>query len=86
MKGVSGGALMEGQADLVNETQDLKVVVTPDINAGAASLYIATINPLVGLTTYLTQLFLSKSVNKAATSEFHITGTWHDPQYVKVNE
>jgi uncharacterized protein (TIGR02099 family) len=85
MKGVSGGALMEGSADLVNETQDLKVVITPDINAGAASLYIATINPLIGLTTYLTQLVLSKSVNKAATSEVHITGTWRDPQYVKVN-
>jgi uncharacterized protein (TIGR02099 family) len=86
MKGVSGGALMEGSADLVNETQDLKVVITPDINAGAASLYAATINPVIGLTTYLAQLILSKSVNKAATTEFHITGKWSNPEYVKVGE
>ncbi len=85
MKGVAVGALIEGRADLARETQDLKVVVVPDINAGAASLYMATINPLVGLTSYLAQLVLSRPLNKAATTEFRIDGTWSQPRVTEVN-
>jgi uncharacterized protein (TIGR02099 family) len=85
MKGVVAGALIEGKADLARETQDLKVVVVPDINAGAASLYMATINPLIGLTSYLAQLVLSKPLVKAGTSEFRIDGTWTQPRVTEVN-
>ena len=85
MKGVVAGALIEGKADLARETQDLKVVVVPDINAGAASLYMATINPLVGLTSYLAQLVLSRPLVKAGTSEFRIDGTWSQPRVTEVN-
>ncbi len=85
MKGVVAGALIEGRADLARETQDLKVVVVPDINAGAASLYMATINPLVGLTSYLAQLLLSKPLVKAGTSEFRIDGSWSKPRVTEVN-
>ena len=85
MKGVVAGALLEGSADLVRETQKLKVVVVPEINAGTASLYVATINPLVGLTSYLAQLVLSKPLVRAGTSEFLVDGTWSDPRVTKVD-
>ena len=85
MKGVVAGALIEGRADLVRETQDLKVVVVPEINAGTASLYIATINPLIGLTSYLAQTILAKPLIRAGTSEFHVDGTWSDPRVTKVD-
>jgi uncharacterized protein (TIGR02099 family) len=85
MKGVVAGALIEGKADLVRETQDLKVVVVPEINAGTASLYVATINPLIGLTSYLAQSFLAKPLIRAGTSEFHVDGTWSDPRVTKVD-
>ena len=85
MKGVSAGALIEGHADLAHETQDLKVVVVPEINAGTASLYMATINPLVGLTSYLAQNILSKPLVKANTMEFHVDGSWANPRVVKVD-
>ena len=84
MKGVVAGALIEGHADLANETQDLKVVVVPEINAGTASLYMATINPVIGLTSYLAQTILSKPLVKASTTEFHVDGTWTNPRVVKV--
>jgi uncharacterized protein YhdP len=84
MKGVVAGALIEGSADLVRETQNLKVVVVPEINAGTASLYMATINPLIGLTSYLAQMVLSKPLVRAGTSEFRIDGTWSDPRVTKV--
>jgi uncharacterized protein YhdP len=85
MKGVAAGALIEGQADIVRETQDLKVVVVPEITAGTASLYVATINPLIGLTSYLAQSILAKPLIRAGTSEFHVDGTWSDPRVTKVD-
>jgi len=85
MKGVAAGALIEGSADLAHETQDLKVVVVPEINAGTASLYMATINPLIGLTSYLAQMVLSKPLVRAGTTEFHVDGTWTNPRVVKVD-
>jgi uncharacterized protein YhdP len=49
MRGAQAAVLMEGSADISNETQDLRVVVVPQINAGTASLAYAAINPAIGL-------------------------------------
>lgn len=84
MKGVSAAVLMEGQADIAKETQDLKVIVIPEINAGTASLVAAVINPVIGLTTFLTQMILRQPLISAATKEFHIDGTWADPKITPV--
>ena len=58
MKGVNAAVLMEGSADLARETQDLTVLVVPEINAGTASLLATAVNPAVGLGTFLAQLLL----------------------------
>lgn len=83
MRGVQAIVLMEGQADLAKETQNLHVFVVPEINAGTASLAVAAINPVVGLGTFLAQMLLRKQVSEAATREFWITGPWADPQVSK---
>ena len=84
MKGVNAAVLMEGRADLARETQDLKVVVVPEINAGTASLVATAINPAIGLGTFLAQMFLREPLMKAATQEFHVDGSWTDPRVTKV--
>lgn len=84
MKGVQAAVLMEGQADIAQETQQLKVVVIPEINAGSASLIASAINPLVGLTTFLAQVILRRPLIEANTQEFQIDGTWLDPHVTKV--
>ncbi len=84
MKGVNAAVLMEGRADIARETQDLKVVVVPEINAGTASLVATAINPAIGLGSVLAQLFLRRPLIQAATQEFHIDGTWADPRITKV--
>jgi uncharacterized protein (TIGR02099 family) len=84
MKGVTAAVLMEGQADIAHETQNLKVVVVPDLNAGGASLIASTINPVVGLSTFLAQLILRRPLMEAITQEFLIDGTWVDPRVTKV--
>ncbi len=80
MRGVQAAVLMEGSANIERETQDLHVVVVPEINTGAASLAVAVINPVVGLGTFLAQLFLQEPLIQANTREFRVTGPWTDPQ------
>lgn len=84
MKGVNAAVLMDGSADITRETQDLRVVVVPEINAGTASLVATVINPALGLGSFLAQLFLRRPLMEAATQEFRIDGSWLDPRVTKV--
>ena len=84
MKGVNAAVLMDGVADLAKETQNLRVVVVPQINAGTAALVATAINPAIGLGTFLAQWLLSKPLSAAGTQEFQIDGTWTDPNITKV--
>ncbi|MCY1167383.1 hypothetical protein D9M73_73440 [compost metagenome] len=84
MKGVNAAVLMEGSADIARETQDIKVVVVPEINAGTASLIATVINPAIGLGSFLAQYFLRRPLIQATTQEFHIDGSWADPKITKV--
>ncbi len=84
MKGVNAAVLMDGSADIARETQDIKVVVVPEINAGTASLIATVINPAIGLGTFLAQYFLRRPLMQAATQEFHIDGSWANPKITKI--
>jgi len=84
MKGVNAAVLMEGKVDIARETQDLRVVVVPEINAGTASLIASVVNPAVGIGSFLAQFFLRKPLIEASTQEFHIDGAWADPQITPV--
>jgi uncharacterized protein YhdP len=84
MRGVQAAVLMEGRADLARETQDLRVLVVPEINAGTASLAYAAINPAVGLGTFIAQLVLRRPLMAAGTREFHVDGAWADPKVERV--
>jgi uncharacterized protein (TIGR02099 family) len=85
MQGVNAAVLMDGKADFARETQDIKVVVVPEINAGTASLIASVINPAIGIGTFLAQLFLRRPLIEAATQEFHIDGSWSDPKITKID-
>ena len=82
--GVQAAVLIEGQADLRAETQDLRVVVVPEINAAAASLAYAAINPAIGLATFVAQWLLREPMMAASTREFTVTGGWTDPKVERV--
>jgi uncharacterized protein (TIGR02099 family) len=85
MKGVNAAVLMDGRADIARETQDIKVVVVPEINAGTASLIAGWINPAVGLGSFLAQLVLRRPLIDSATEEFQITGSWSDPKITRTD-
>ena len=84
MRGVQAVVLMEGHADIASETQELRVLVVPEINAGTASLAYAVINPAVGLGSFLAQMFLRRPLMAAGTREFTVQGSWADPKVERV--
>ncbi|MEO5698520.1 MAG: AsmA-like C-terminal region-containing protein, partial [Burkholderiaceae bacterium] len=85
MRGVQALVLMEGTADIERETQDLRVVVVPEINAGTAALAYAVINPVIGLSAFLAQAILKKPLTEAGTREFHVSGPWAEPKVARVD-
>lgn len=85
MRGVAATVLIDGSADVAQETQNLHVVVIPDFNVGAASVvYGLAVNPVVGVGTFLAQLFLREPLMRAFTFEYQVTGPWKDPVVTKM--
>jgi uncharacterized protein (TIGR02099 family) len=80
MRGVNAVVLIDGTVDLSEETQNLNVIVIPEINAGGASvIYGLAVNPVIGLGSFLAQLFLRNPLSQALSQEYVITGPWKDP-------
>ena len=85
MNSVNATVLMDGAVDLDKETQDLHVAVIPEINAGTASVvYALAVNPVIGLGTFLAQLFLREPLARAFTFEYQVTGPWDKPVIDKI--
>jgi len=86
MKGVNAVVQMEGSSDISRETQNLRVLVLPEVDAGTASLLAGiALNPAIGLSTFLAQLILKQPISRLNTQEFTIDGTWSDPKVTKVS-
>ena len=84
LRGLQALVLMAGSADIARETQNLQVVVLPELNTASASLAYAAINPAVGLGAFLGQWLLREPLRQASAREFHITGQWDDPQVQRI--
>ena len=83
--GVNAVVRMEGSADIAHETQQLRVLILPQLNAGGASVVAGlAINPVVGLTAYLAQWLVSSPLSKANIQEFAIDGSWSEPRVTRI--
>ncbi len=86
MFGTAATVLMDGTADLANETTNLHVVVIPEFNLGTGPLvYMLAVNPVVGLGSFLAQLFLRAPVMKALTYQMQVTGPFKNPVVTKLD-
>ncbi len=80
MRSPNASVLIEGSSDLRAETQNLHVLVLPEVNATSASLVYALLaNPAIGLGTFIAQLLLKDPLSKAFSFEYDVIGTWRDP-------
>ena len=68
-----------------DESTNLRVVVIPQVNLGTAPLvYALAVNPVIGLGSYLAQLFLSAPMMRALTYQMQVTGPWKAPVITKI--
>jgi uncharacterized protein (TIGR02099 family) len=80
IRGLQAQVRIRGEADLRQETQRLQVEVTPELNAGLASLaFGAMVNPIIGLGTFAAQYVLRKPLQDVLAYELDVTGSWSDP-------
>jgi uncharacterized protein (TIGR02099 family) len=87
IKGVNALVLLDGSADIARETQKLRVQILPIVDAGTASLVAAiTVNPVVGLTTFIAQWLLQNPLSRASAQEFLVNGSWANPQVTRVEQ
>lgn len=84
IRGPSARVTMSGSADLVRETQDLRVTVQPTLSESVAiGAAAGLLNPAVGVVTYLAQKVLSDPIERLFAFEYAVTGAWSDPQVTK---
>ena len=74
--------LMRGETNLAEQTQDVMVQVRPSLSNSVA-LGVTVLNPIVGAATFVTQKVLGDPLSKLFSYQYHITGSWSDPQVDK---
>ncbi len=85
IKGPAAQIEMEGEVDLKNETQNMRVVVRPELGAIAA-VGVALINPVAGAATFLASSVIQNPLNRLFSYRYHVTGTWSDPLVDKAGQ
>jgi uncharacterized protein YhdP len=82
--GPSAKILMTGQANLVAETQNLRVRVQPAVGESLA-VGAMLANPAAGAIAWLAQKILRDPLDKAFAFEYAVTGPWADPKVDKIS-
>ena len=85
MNGTSAAVLMSGTLDLRNETQQLAIVVLPEIDASTAALALGVANPVLGLGAFVAQFVLRDPLSKAFAMQYDVAGSWTEPKITRRN-
>ncbi|MGN6666449.1 MAG: YhdP family protein, partial [Trinickia sp.] len=75
---------LSGTVDLAQETQNLRIVITPTISAGSAVIAATVVNPLFGLGALVANVALSQSIARAFAHDYAVTGSWSHPLVERV--
>lgn len=84
LEGPAAKVRMQGETDLAKETQSLKVRVAPQLGEGVSVAGAFLGGPVVGIAALLAQKLLRDPIDQIAAYEYSITGTWGNPNVVKV--
>jgi uncharacterized protein (TIGR02099 family) len=79
MRGPSAQVSMEGQVDLVHETQDLHARVEPSVGNSISSIVAVIVNPIWGLGAFILDKILKNPLGQVLAFEYRVTGTWEKP-------
>jgi uncharacterized protein YhdP len=78
MMGPAAEVNMDGEVDIIKETQNIHVIVRPYVS-DSLSLAALAGGPLAGAAAFIAQKILKDPLNKVLTDEYQITGTWDEP-------
>lgn len=84
--GSSAKVTMKGRVDLNQETQDLRVEVLPTLGDSVSLIGAFAAGPAVGLGALIVNKVLGNPLDKLASFEYNVSGTWANPTVVKVGQ
>lgn len=76
---MSAEVQITGQLDMVAHTQNLKVIVSPKFDMGAASIAVAAVNPVAGIGSLVAQMMLKMPLQHMAIRTYYVYGLWEKP-------
>lgn len=82
--GSAAKVTLTGNVDLNQETQQLQVRVMPTIGNSMSVIGAFAINPAVGIGSLIANKILGNPLDKLVSFEYNVSGTWKDPDVVKV--
>lgn len=88
MTGPSATVLMDGKLDLESETQNLNVVVLPDLNPTGGSLIYSVMaaNPAVGIASLIADFVFKDPLSKIFSFQYKVSGPWTAPLIERVRK
>jgi uncharacterized protein YhdP len=84
VRGPAASIVMRGEVDLAQETQNLRVRITPQLTESVAIAGALIGGPIVGAAAYLAQKVLKDPFGQAASFEYDVTGKWSEPTVKRV--
>ena len=84
--GSSAKVLMKGSVNLNDETQDLHIIILPTLGSSISTLSAFAAGPVVGIGTLIVSKVLGNPLDKLMSFEYNVSGTWANPNVVKVGE
>ncbi len=86
IEGSAAKVTMKGGVNLLDETQDLRVEILPNIGSGVSLISAFAINPIFGVSTFVVDKLLGNPLDKLVSFEYNVSGTWADPTVVKLGQ
>ena len=75
---------MAGDVDLAQETQKLKVRISPHVSDTVSLAGALVGGPIAGVAAFIAQKVLKDPLDQMASYEYGVTGTWSEPNVQRV--
>lgn len=84
INGAAAKVSMSGEVDFANETQKLRVRVTPQLGDSVSTVTALLGGPVAGIGVYLAQKLLNDPLGQLVAYDYDVAGTWSEPQVTKI--
>jgi len=84
VRGPAAHIVMRGEVDLAQETQNLRVRITPQVTESVAVAGALVGGPVAGVAAYLAQKLLKDPFGQLVSFEYDVTGSWSEPTVKRV--